>query len=271
VKAAGRRGESRPEDGTHAAVTAMDRTALVTGAGSGIGRCFASALAAGHRLVLLDVDARGLEETAHALGGRVATALVDVADRGQVERALAEHVGAAGLDLLVNCAAILGPGTWAAQTADEFDRVIRIDLLGTANVIRAALPALRTARGQIVNMASTAAVHGWPGLAAYSAAKFAVVGYSEAIRAELALEGVGLTTVFPLLIDTPLLSRPGTPPILRRGRRIPADAVVRKVLRAVARRRRRVYIPGTVRVIAALQGLAPGLLDWWGARYGIER
>ena len=122
-----------------------------------------------------------------------------------------------------------------------------------------------------MNLASTAALHGWPGLAAYSAAKFAVAGYSDAIRAELALEGIGLTVVFPLLIDTPLLERPDIPPILKRGRRIPAATVVRKVLRGVERRRARVYVPGSVRVIAALHGLAPSLLDRYGAWFGLER
>jgi NAD(P)-dependent dehydrogenase (short-subunit alcohol dehydrogenase family) len=255
---------------------ATGRTALVTGAASGIGRCFAEALAArGERLALLDVDAVGLATTvaqARAHGGEVASATADVADRAAVEAALAGMLPPdRGLDLLVNCAAILGPGTWTTQPPDDFERVLRIDVLGTANTIRAALPWLRRARGQIVNLASTAAVHGWPGLAAYSAAKFAVTGYSDAIRPELALEGVGLTVVFPLLIATPLLDRPDIPPILRRGRRIPAATVVRKVLRAVERRRARVYVPGSVRVIAALHGLAPSLLDRYGAWFGIER
>jgi len=250
-----------------------DRVALITGAGSGIGRCFAEALAAaGNDLVLLDVDARGLGETAASLGTRSATAAVDVSDRPALEQAVAQHLVPRGrLDLLVNCAAILGPGTWAAQSPDDFERVLRVDLVGTANTIRATLPWLRAARGQVVNLASTAAVHGWPGLAAYSAAKFGVAGYSEAIRPELALDGVGLTVVFPLLIDTPLLSRPGTPLILQRGRRIAPGVVVRKVLRAAGRRRRRVYVPATVRLIAAVEGLAPSLLDWYGARFGITR
>ncbi|OFV88254.1 MAG: hypothetical protein A3J75_06460 [Acidobacteria bacterium RBG_16_68_9] len=250
-------------------------TVLITGAGSGIGRCFAVSLAAtAKKLVLVDVDEPGLAAAATSLKDTTAdvvTLAADVADRAALERRLLEPTGSIDtLDLLINCAAILGPGEWASQPPEDFERVLRVNLLGTANTIRATLPRLRRARGHIVNIASTAAVHGWPGLAAYSAAKFAIVGYSEAIRAELARDGIGLSVVFPLLIDTPLLNRPGTPPILRRGRRIPPEVVVRKVLDAVASRRRRVYIPGSVRVIAALQGLAPSLLDWYGARFGLE-
>ena len=252
------------------------RTALITGAASGIGRCFATTLGpSGHDLALVDVDAPGLTATVQALGGPragVTVATVDVGDRGRVEEAVGSLVDARrGLDLLINCAAVLGPGTWSEQSPEEFDRVLRIDLGGTVNVVRAALPALRRARGRVVVLASTAAVHGWPGLAAYATAKFALAGWCDAVRAELAADGIGLTTVFPLLIDTPLLDRPGLPPILRRGRRIPADAVVRKVLRAAARRTPRVYVPETVRLLALLHGLAPSLLDWYGARFGIER
>ncbi len=250
-------------------------TALVTGAGSGIGRCFAETLAgAGRQLLLVDVDELGLEETVRRVGGssRCRSAVASVADRGEIERALASHLAPeAGIDLLINCAAILGPGTWARQPAEEFERVVDVDFLGTANAIRASLPWLRRARGQIVILASTAAVHGWPGLSAYSAAKFAIVGYAEGIRPELAGDGIGVTVVFPLLIDTPLLTRPGTPLILQRGRRIAPERVVRKTLRAAERRRRRVFVPETVRVVAALQGLAPSLLDWYGARFGMPR
>jgi len=252
------------------------RAALITGAGSGIGRAFAATLAAaGSDLLLLDVDAQGLATTVaevSAPGIQVRSATADVANRDELERRLAELLaGAHGLDLVITCAAILGPGTWSAQSPQDFERVMQIDFVGTANTVRAALPWLRQRQGQIVVLASTAAVHGWPGLAAYSAAKFALVGYCDAIRPELATEGLGLTIAFPLLIDTPLLSRPGIPPILRQGRRIQPERVVRKVLRAAARRKRRVYIPGSVRVITLLHGLAPSLLDWYGTRFGLER
>ncbi len=254
----------------------MNGTALITGAGSGIGRCFAQALAASfRRVVLADVDQQSLAATVESLRGAPAQmeqVRLDVAQRAEVERRLGEVFAPSDqLDLLINCAAILGPGTWATQAAEDFERVIAIDFLGSANIVRTALPFLRNARGRIVLLASTAAVHGWPGLAAYSAAKFAVTGWAEGIRAELWREGVGVTVVFPLLIDTPLLTRPGTPPILRRGRKIRPEVVVRKVMAGVGKGRPRVFIPGSVRLIAALQGIAPSILDRYGKWFGLER
>jgi len=147
-------------------------------------------------------------------------------------------------------------------------RVIRVDLLGTANVLRSFLPVLRRSRGAIACLASTAAVHGWPNMSAYSAAKFGVSGFCDAVRPELAREGVCVTAVFPLLIDTPLLAGADVAPILKQGRPIPPGAVVRKTLAAVAQRRPRVFIPETVRFVALLRGLAPSLLDWYGSRFG---
>ncbi len=246
--------------------------AIVTGAASGIGRCFAETLAArGCAVGLIDVSSDNLSATTEAIrarGGRAESRVADVSDAersGKAVSELAAELG--GLDLLVHCAAILGPGRWPEQSAASFERVIRVNLLGTANVLRAALPGLRQSRGAAVCLASTAAIHGWPGLGAYAATKFGVAGFCDAVRPELAREGVRLTTVFPLLIDTPLLHAADIPPILKQGRRLPAQVVVNKTLAAVARRRTRVFIPGSVRVIAALHGLAPSLLDWYGRRF----
>lgn len=250
------------------------RTALITGASGGIGRAFAETLArAGLRLLLLDLNEAGLAAVAAAAGAGagVRTAAVDVTDRARLATVVADLVGAdGGLDLVVNCAAILGGGMWTAQPADVVERVMRVDFLGTVNVTHACLPALRRARGHAVLVASTAAVHGWPGLAGYSAAKFALVVFAEGIRAELAREGVGLSVVFPLLIDTPLVTAADVPRILRRGRRLPPQVVVDTVLRAVARRRFRVWVPASVRFVAWLHALVPGVLDWYGERAGLE-
>ena len=248
------------------------KTALVTGAASGIGRCFAEALARHRTAVgLIDVSADGLAHAGEGLAksGRVHTRVADVGDASQVGvavDALASDLG--GIDLVIHCAAILGPGHFAQQSAADFDRLVRIDLLGTANVVRAVLPLLRQSHGAIACLASTAAVHGWPALGAYSAAKFGVAGFCDAVRSELARDGVSLTSVFPLLIDTPLLSGANIPPILKMGKRLPPDVVVRKTLAAVAARHPRVFIPASVRLVAALHGLAPSLLDWYGRRFG---
>ncbi|MFQ5666430.1 MAG: SDR family NAD(P)-dependent oxidoreductase [Candidatus Binatia bacterium] len=252
------------------------RRAIVTGGASGIGRCFAEHLAAqGTAVGLLDVSVDGLAavaETIRARGQRVEVHAADVSADAEVTAAVGELVSRlGGLDFLVHCAAILGPGHFADQPAAVFDHVIRVDLLGTANVVRAALPALRQAGGAIVCLASTAAVHGWPTLGAYSTAKCGVAGFCDAVRSELARDGVTLTAVFPLLIDTPLLKAADIPPILKVGRRLPPQAVVDKTLAGVARRRPRVFIPGSVRLIAALHSLAPSLLDWWGRRFGLAR
>jgi short-subunit dehydrogenase len=249
------------------------RAAIVTGAASGIGRCFAETLARrGAAVGLIDVAADGLVAVADAIraaGLRAETRVADVSAADEVAAATESLTsGLGGLDLLVNCAAILGPGHFAAQSAAHFERVIRVNLLGTANVVRAALPALRQSRGAVACVASTAAVHGWPALAAYSAAKFGVVGFCDAIRAELRNDGITLTTVFPLLIDTPLLSGSNIPPILRQGRRLPPQVVVDKTLAAVASGRLRVFVPGAVHFIAALHGIAPSVLDWYGRRFG---
>ncbi len=247
--------------------------AIVTGAASGIGRCFAETLAARGTVVgLLDLADDGLQAAAAAMrasGGRVETGLGDVSDAAALHPAIDALVLAlGGLDLVVHCAAILGPGHFAEQPADAFERVIRTNLLGTANVVRTTLPALRATRGAIACLASTAAVHGWPALGAYSAAKFGVAGFCDAIRGELARDGVTLAVVFPLLIDTPLLTAADIPPILKQGKRLPAATVVQKTLAALARRRARVFIPGSVRLIAALHGVAPSLLDWYGRKLG---
>ncbi len=249
-------------------------TALVTGAASGIGRRFAEALAArGHRLFLVDLNAEALEEARRSLpaAARAEALVVDISSQADVERmgsALAAQTQ--GLELLVNCAGILGAGAFLEQPLASFSRVIQVNLMGTVHVTHACLPLLQRAGGHVVNMASTASLHGWPMLAAYSAAKGAVENYSEAIRPELSRVGIGLTTVFPLLVDTPMLGRGETPPILR-GRRVSAEEVVSKTLRAVARHEARLFVPFGARLVAMVHGLAPPLLDWWGARMGLPR
>jgi 3-oxoacyl-[acyl-carrier protein] reductase len=250
--------------------------AVITGAASGIGLAFARTLAAeGVALGLIDVSERALGDVEISLCSRGAIAharVADVANTDMVNASFAELDGAlGGIDLVVHCAAILGSGCFTEQSAEDFERVLRINLMGTVNVVRACVPSLRSSRGSVACIASTAALHGWPEMSAYSTAKFGVAGFCDAVRPELGRDGIGVTTVFPLLIDTPLLASPDLAPILRQGKAIPAQKVVDKTLAGLRKHKDRVYVPATVRFVAALQGLAPSLLDAYGKRFGLRR
>jgi short-subunit dehydrogenase len=248
---------------------------VITGAASGIGRAFARTLAEqGCALGLVDIAEEAMRATAGEMGETAATLctrVVDVSERAAVDVAissLAEELGR--IDLLIHCAAALFPGRFLDQPPADFERAIAIDLVGTANVVRASAPAVAASRGAMVCIASTAAIHGWPAMSAYSAAKHGVAGFCDAVRSELRSSGVLLTTVFPLLIATPLLAGASVAPILAAGKAIAPEVVVRQTLRAVARGKTRVYVPAGVRWIAAAHGLVPCALDWYGRRRGLR-
>lgn len=189
-----------------------DRTALVTGAGSGIGRAVARALAAeGMRVGLLDRDAAGLAETARLLadaGADVEVAVADVTDEEQVDAAVAAVRAAFGaLHTVVCCAGISGPvGSGIAETSRaEWDRVFAVNVTGAFLVVRAALPALRAAEAaSIVLLASDSAVVASPGMTAYCASKAALVQFGRALSVDLAPDGIRVTHVSPSVVDTPM-------------------------------------------------------------------
>jgi NAD(P)-dependent dehydrogenase (short-subunit alcohol dehydrogenase family) len=175
-------------------------TVLVTGAASGLGRAVARAVAAaGGRPLLVD---RVPVEPGPELGAGAAATVTDLADRRSSEAAIGELVAAAGgLDAVVTAAGTDRCGPLADVPAEEWERVVAVNLLGTVAVIRAALPALRTSRGRIVTVASTLGVRALPDATAYCASKFGVVGMTRALASELAGE-VGVTLLVPGGMDT---------------------------------------------------------------------
>jgi NAD(P)-dependent dehydrogenase (short-subunit alcohol dehydrogenase family) len=170
--------------------TPADGRVIVTGGASGLGAAVVAALQArGATPVVLD---RAPSERAD-----VAQRQVDVSDSAAVEQAVADvRAELGGIDAVVTAAGIDRPGRLADIPTDEWERVVRINLLGTAAVVRAAVPALIESHGRVVTVASTLALKGVSDATAYCAAKFGVVGFSQALAAELAGQ-VGVTTLIP--------------------------------------------------------------------------
>lgn len=182
------------------------RTALVTGAASGIGLGITESLvAAGARVAMIDWHGDDLEREAARLGDAVVAHRLDVTDRAgwqTVKEPVDAELGP--VEILVNNAGI-GPavGPLADMTPESFDRMIGIKLTGTFNGVHLFAAGMRDrGEGHIVNTASLAGITTIPTLGAYTAAKFGVVGLSEVLRAEMARHGVGVSVLCPGLVST---------------------------------------------------------------------
>jgi short-subunit dehydrogenase len=247
-------------------------SAVVTGAASGIGEALARDLAGrGAELVLLDIDAARLAAVAASLPGRAETHVVDLADAAATA-AVASAVMAAHprIRLLVNNAGVALGGRFDQVTLDEFEWVIRVNFLGTVRLTHALLPALKAEPGShLVNLSSLFGIIAPGGQAAYSASKFAVRGFTEALRQELALDGIGVTSVHPGGIKTRIGESArvgsGVPPEYAEAHRDdwkrlltldPAEAAA-VILRGVERRRGRVLITRTAKVLDLLARTFP--------------
>jgi NAD(P)-dependent dehydrogenase (short-subunit alcohol dehydrogenase family) len=191
--------------------------ALVTGGASGLGLATAEALlAAGARVVLVDLPSSAGQAVAAELGANARFAPADVTDEGAVAAAL-DVAGELGpLRVAVNCAgtgdAIRVLSKKGVYPLDKFSRIISINLIGTFNVIRLAAERMARTdltdgeRGVIINTASVAAFDGQIGQAAYSASKGGVVGMTLPIARDLADKAIRVVTIAPGLFDTPLLA-----------------------------------------------------------------
>ena len=187
--------------------------AVITGAGSGIGRALATILAQEKMsLALADVDVSGLEETARSLAGartRVSTHVVNVADPDAMRRfaeEVAKHQGRASL--LINNAGVALLGRFEELSLEEMDWVMRINFWGVVHGVKAFLPLLRREQhAHIVNVSSILGIIASAGDPAYCASKFAIRGFSEVLGQELKDTGVKVSCVYPGRIHTPFSNR----------------------------------------------------------------
>jgi NAD(P)-dependent dehydrogenase (short-subunit alcohol dehydrogenase family) len=195
-------------------------SALISGGASGLGAATARRLsAAGAVCTILDRNAELASSVAKELGGEAGSIGADVGDEEQVSEAVAQASEKGPLRIAVNCAGIGAATRVIARDGSPHDlgvyeRVLRVNLIGTFNVIRLAASAMATAdpledgeRGVIVNTASIAAFEGQIGQIAYSASKGGIVGMTLPAARDLATVGVRVLTIAPGLMDTPLLGQ----------------------------------------------------------------
>lgn len=249
------------------------RTALVTGASSGIGAALARALAdRGVRVGLMARRRERLETLAAELGGpeRALALPADVSEPGAGEAAVRALTGAWGrLDVLVNAAGQAHHVLFKDQEVADVERLMRVNYLGVVRMTKAALAPMRAAgAGWIVNVSSVAGKLGQPDEAAYAASKFAVTGLSESLVYELAPLGIHVLAVFPALVRTEMF----TPEVLARmperfqGQFVEPDVFAAAVLRALERGAHELTVPRSVGVAYLVRLLAPRFFRWTTAR-----
>jgi NAD(P)-dependent dehydrogenase (short-subunit alcohol dehydrogenase family) len=250
------------------------RVALVTGGARGIG--FESARqmhAKGASVALVDLDAEEAREAAERIGERAIGIAADVTDSGAMRAAVAETVERFGrLDVAMANAGIAPPTTATLRTApaEEWERVIEVDLLGVWHTVRAALPQVSERNGHIVVVASVAAFVNGSMLSSYAAAKAGVEQMGRALRTELAPFGASAGVAYFGWVDTRMVQDAFAKPesgwleealpkfLLKRI--TPADAGA-AVVRGIEERAPRIFAPRWWRYVSALRGLINPLLD----------
>lgn len=254
------------------------RTAVITGAGGGIGRALALGLARrGCHLILADIDgaaARATAAVAETNGVRAEAWQLDVADREAVTRfGAAMRARGGAIDLLINNAGVALGGTFEQVAESDFDWLIEINFAGLVRMTRAFLPMLHASDdARLVNLSSIFGIVAPPGQAAYAASKFAVRGFSEALRHELAGSTVGVTVVHPGGVATAIAASARAPQgaseatlaaqraHAHRMLRLRADVAAEIILRAVERRRGRVLVGTDAKLAERVQ-------RWFPVRY----
>ena len=194
------------------------KTAYITGGSSGIGLACAEMLAARGANVLIMARRSDLLETAITQIAknrisetqRFSSLQLDVSDRDRVAASLSGAVNGFGPpDILINSAGVSFPQKFEDTPFEKYDEIMRVNLYGTWNTISNLLPYLKQSHGYIVNVSSVAGYIGVFGMTAYSASKFAVIGFSEALRSELKRFDVTVSVLCPPDVDTPMLERAG--------------------------------------------------------------
>lgn len=234
------------------------KTIAITGAGRGIGLATARQLAArGHRVIMSDLDGALVATEAEKIGGQAQGFELDVVDRAAFTAHLEmieQEIGP--LDVLINNAGICSASANILEQDPLItDLTIDIDLKGVVNGTVAAIRLMTPRRqGQIVNVASLAGVMGVPGLAAYAAAKFGVVGFTDSVRAEFSGDGLEFTCVMPGPVDTEMMDGTSSSPLVKL---LDPEELASGIVEAVEKGRDRVAMRGSSYFLSRLLSILP--------------
>jgi short-subunit dehydrogenase len=256
-----------------------DQVALITGSSRGLGLALARQLAReGCRVVLSARNQAELErarQDVERLGAEVLAVICDVSDREQVRRLVHQATERFGrIDILINNAGVMTVGPLATQTIEDFERAMNVMFWGVVYPTFEVLPQMRARRGgRIAVITSIGGKVSVPHLLPYGAAKFAAVGFSEGLRAELARDAISVTTVVPGLMRTGShlnaefkgqhhkefmwFSLGATLPMSS----ISAEAAARQIVGAIKHGDAEVILSWQAKLLAGVQGAAPGLMS----------
>jgi short-subunit dehydrogenase len=246
-------------------VSYAGRVAFITGSSSGIGRALATALARSGCRVGLIARRKPLLDQIHAEiqadGGIAAVSPADVGDRSQIHRAFAELTAALGpADLLIASAGVGVPTTLEPMNIDTIEETIRVNVLGVIYAIEACLPSmLERGSGQIAAISSLSAYKGMPGESAYCASKAAVNSYLEGLRVQVRNRGIGVTTICPGFVKTPMTAIEDFPMLWP----MEAEEAADRIIRALRKRVKVLNFPWQTTTLMQLARLMP---DWVLAR-----
>jgi NAD(P)-dependent dehydrogenase (short-subunit alcohol dehydrogenase family) len=239
------------------------KVVAITGGARGIGRATAAALIAqGARVAIGDIDAPLAQQTASDLGSGTLGLALDVTNRESFDAFLTEVESRLGpLDVLVNNAGIMPIGPFVNETDSTARRLVDINLHGVIHGSKLALERfIPRGRGHLVNIASVAGKGGFPGGATYCATKHAVVGLSEAIRAEMRKTDIDVSIVMPVVVNTELGSG------LQKSRGVKViepDDVASAIVEALQTGRVDVYVPRQMHILFRLMNVVPrGVADF---------
>jgi 3-dehydrosphinganine reductase len=253
-----------------------NRKVVITGASSGIGLALAKQVArAGAHVVLIARRAAPLEEAkaqvlAEGGKGQVEIVPLDISREQDVNEAMARVLAAGPVDVLVNNAGVVMPGRFVELPMKEFHSMMDINYFGTVHMCRALVPAMIERKsGRICNVSSLAGVIGIYGYTPYAASKFAICGFSQALRAELWPHGIAVSVCMPPDTDTPQLAfenqyKPKeTKAIAGTVKALSAEQVAGAIARGVENGSFEIFADFGSRAATRAHGIIPGIVRWF--------